>query len=69
MDLATCEIMSIKQLLQELKCWENEKMKLYYNNQASFHIALNLMFHERTKHIEIDCHFVKEKLLFKDLIT
>ncbi|BAT82264.1 hypothetical protein VIGAN_03224800, partial [Vigna angularis var. angularis] len=69
MAIATCELIWIKQLLQELKFCENKPMKLYSDNQATLHIASNPVFHERTKHIKIDCHFIREKLLFKDLIT
>ncbi|XP_027927901.1 uncharacterized protein LOC114184793 [Vigna unguiculata] len=64
-----CELIWVKQFLQELNLCEIQTMKMYCDNQAALHIASNLVFHERTKHIEIDCHFVQEKLMTKEICT
>ena len=37
-------------------------MKLYCDNKSTINIAHNPIQHDRTKHIEIDRHFIKEKL-------
>ncbi|RDY03243.1 hypothetical protein CR513_13190, partial [Mucuna pruriens] len=66
---ATCELIWVKQLIQELKFADVQPMKLYCDNQAALHITSNLVFHERTKHIDIDCYFIREKLLAKEIST
>ena len=44
-------------------------VKLWCDNQVAMHIASNPVFYERTKHIEIDCHFVCEKIQLRLIST
>ena len=62
MTLATCKLIWLKQFLQELRFGKDEQMTLVCDNQAALHIASNPIFHEMIKHIELDCHFIREKI-------
>ena len=58
----TCEIQWLTYLLQDFKVPFEQPSLLYCDNDSARYIAANPVFHERTKHIEIDCHAVREKL-------
>ena len=69
MTLATCELIWLKHLLQELRFGKDEHMKLICDNQSTLHISSNPVFQEMTKHIEVDCHFIREKIALGCMIT
>ena len=66
--MATSELVWLKTLLASLGVFPTQAMKLFCDSQAAIHIAKIPVFHERIKHIEIDCHFVQERLVRRDLI-
>ena len=57
-----CELLWLQILLMELKLFKHKPLMLYCDNKAAIDIANNPVHHDRTKHIEIDRHFIKEKL-------
>ena len=56
----TSELIWIKGLLGDLGIEITTPMTMHCDNQAAIHIASNSVFHERTKHIEVDCHKVRQ---------
>jgi len=56
MTSTTKEIVWLWWLLADMRVSFSHPTPMYCNNQSFIQIAHNSVFHERTKHIEIDCH-------------
>ena len=62
MATTSCELTWIRFLLNDLQVSHSQPAILHYDNKAALHIATNPVFHEWTKHIELDCHLIREKI-------
>ncbi|RVW49883.1 Retrovirus-related Pol polyprotein from transposon RE1 [Vitis vinifera] len=60
MSLACSEIIWLRGLLAELDFSETDPTPLHADNTSAIQITANPVYHERTKHIEVDCHSIRE---------
>ena len=63
---ATCEAIWLKRLLADLHVYQ-EKVNLLCDNMSSIYLANNPVFHARSKHIEVQYHYVREKVIAKEI--
>ncbi|RVW33186.1 Retrovirus-related Pol polyprotein from transposon RE1 [Vitis vinifera] len=62
MTLGLCEALWLRLLLQDLGYLSRQPIRLFCDNKFACDIAHNLVQHDRTKHVEVDRFFIKEKL-------
>ena len=64
---ATQEAIWMRQLLSDIGCKSEQPTTLYEDNQGAIEISKNARFHNRTKHIDVRFHFIREKVVSKEV--
>jgi hypothetical protein len=62
---ATIELMWVQTLLKELRVPSPPSAILWCDNVRATYLTANPVFHERTKHVEVNFHFVRERVANK----
>jgi hypothetical protein len=57
----------LRQLLVELHNPLSRATLVYYDNVSAIYLSTNLVQHQRTKHVEVDLHFVRERVAVGDV--
>ena len=58
----SCEAVWIRRLLEELRILDDKSTYLFCDNQSSIKLSYNPVFHEKSKHFEIDFHYTRQKV-------
>lgn len=59
--LTTCEVLWLQQLFKDLGLHTLHPTTIKCDNKAALSIVANPVHHERIKHVDMDCHFIREK--------
>ncbi|CAM8899039.1 unnamed protein product [Rhodiola kirilowii] len=63
-----CELTWLARLISDMGVVVASPIHLHCDNKAAIHIAHNPVFHERTKHVELDCHLVRSHVISKFIL-
>ncbi|KAL9259408.1 Retrovirus-related Pol polyprotein from transposon RE2-like protein [Drosera capensis] len=63
----TVELVWLRWLLNDMSVSFSTSTPIHCDSESAIQITHNDVFHERTKHIEIDCHFVRHHFLHRTL--
>uniref|UniRef100_A0A2N9GFY5 Reverse transcriptase Ty1/copia-type domain-containing protein n=1 Tax=Fagus sylvatica TaxID=28930 RepID=A0A2N9GFY5_FAGSY len=66
---ATTEVLWIRMVLKDLRVFLLDPPLLWCDNLSAIALASNPVFHARTKHIEVDKHFIREKVVRRDIVV
>ena len=59
----TVEVIWLRHILKDFGIVSTDPTLIFCDNESAIKLATNPIFHERTKHLEVDCHFVRDKIL------
>ena len=62
MTSATCEAIWLRLILEDVETQQKQATKIQCDNQSSIKLAHNPVYHARSKHIELQHHFVRETI-------
>lgn len=62
METTPCELNWLMDILSCLRVNHPQPIHIYCDSQATLLISKNPMFHEPTKHVGVDCHFVQDEI-------
>jgi hypothetical protein len=65
--IVACEVVWLQKLLSDLGQSMDALVVIYYDNISSILLVNNLVYHVKTKHIEVHYHFIKEKVLVREI--
>ncbi|CAM8896087.1 unnamed protein product [Rhodiola kirilowii] len=58
----TCELKWLQQILRDLGVEHKQSMRVFCDSHAVGSVTQNPVFHKRTKHVEADCHFLRDAI-------